>query len=233
MTPPPAAVSSLFRRRRWLRRLLFALLLAGAVYLARAPLLRGTASLLIVEDPVREVDALVLLNGDRLWERAAALYHAGAAKRLMLFHDAPGRLERLGVLPDPDEEIRREREKYTIPETAVEVLKIEKHGDWNRARRLRDWLNEHSEAQVFILCDRFSSRRAHCLYTRELGGLSERVHWQALPDRRYDETSWQRNKVGVLQLFDSYLSWGHVWLYGDALGDQQEWDPDAYQNKLR
>ena len=67
---------------------------------------------------------------------------------------------------------------------------------------------------------------------RELGGLSARVHWRALPDRRYDETNWYHSKAGVLAVYDSYLSLAHVWVYGDALGDRQEWDPDTYQNNL-
>jgi hypothetical protein len=82
------------------------------------------------------------------------------------------------------------------------------------------------------LCDRFSSRRTRCLFERELGGLSPRVHWRALPDRRYDERNWQQSRTGVVSLFDSYLNWGHVWLYGDTLGDREEWDPDQYQNNL-
>ncbi len=85
---------------------------------------------------------------------------------------------------------------------------------------------------MVVLCDRFSSRRTRCLFERELGGLSARVRWRALPDRRYDETNWYHHKVGVLSLFDSYLSLGHVWLYGDALGEREEWNPDAYQNNL-
>ena len=50
------------RRRRWLRRLLFVLILAGAAYFARQPLLRGLAGFLVVEDPVREADAACCLT---------------------------------------------------------------------------------------------------------------------------------------------------------------------------
>lgn len=218
-------------RRRWLRRLLFVLILAGALYLARGPLLRGLAGFLVVDDCTGDADTVLLLDGDRLYERAALQYRGGA-KRLLLIEGPPGRLARMGILPDPVELARRELAKYEVPESAVDVLKIEKGGDWNRAKRLRDWLNEHPEAQVCVLCDRFSSRRTRCLFDRELGGLSVRVHWRALPARSYDETNWYRGKIGTLALFDSYLSWGHVWLYGDALGERQEWDPDAYQNNL-
>ena len=59
------------------------------------------------------------------------------------------------------------------------------------------------------------------------------MRWQALADRRYDETNWYRQRAGAIDLFDSYLGWGHVKVYGDALGDRDEWDPDAYRNSLR
>jgi hypothetical protein len=234
MTPPAPTVLPPSRRRRWIRRLVFALILIGAVYLARAPLLRGVAGFLVVEDAAQneEVEALVLLNGDRLYERAADLYQAGAAKRLLLFQEPPNRLVRMGILPDGVELGRRELLKGDVPENTVEVMAMDKRGDWNRARRLRDWLNEHPEAQVLMLCDRFSSRRTRYLFEHELGGLSSRVHWRALADRRYDESNWC-NKTGSLSVFNGYLSLGHVRLYGDALGDREEWDPDVYQNNLR
>jgi hypothetical protein len=220
------------RRRRWIRRLLFALVFAGAVYLARAPLLRGMAHFLVVEDPMQEVDALVLLNGDRLYEQTALLYRNDMAKHVLLIQGPPSRLERMKILPDPVALARRELAKHDVPEIVVEVLPMEKNGDSNRARRLRDWLNEHPEARVCILCDRFSNRRTRCLFERELGGLSARVHWRALPDRLYDETNWYRNKAGVLGIFDGYLNWAHVELYDDASGDWEEWDPEVYQNNL-
>jgi hypothetical protein len=219
-------------RRRWLRRLLFVLILAGAAYLARGPLLRGVASFLIVEDSRPEVEALVPLGGDHLYAQTAILYHNDVSKHVLLIEGPPGRLERMEIMPDPVVVARRELAKNEVPQSAVEVLQTEKSGDWNRARGLREWLNEHPEAHVCILCDRFSSRRTRCLFARELGGLSARVHWRALADRRYDERNWYQNRAGVLALFDSYLSLAHVWLYGDALGDREEWDPDTYQNNL-
>ena len=221
------------RRRRWLRRLLFVLILAGAAYFARQPLLRGLAGFLVVEDPVREADAVLLLDGDRGPERAAELYHAGAVKRVLLLREPPRRLERFDALPNLTELYRAELERYGVPATAVEVLETEKRGDWNNARRLCDWLNEHPESQVIVQCARFASRRTRCLFERELGGLSGQVRWRALADRRYDETDWYRHRAGAIDLFDSYLGWGHVKVYGDALGDRDEWDPDAYRNSLR
>jgi hypothetical protein len=221
------------QRRRWLRRLLFALGLAGAIYLGRESLLRGVARVLVVEDPVQQVDAVVLFDGDHLYEQAALLYRDGLARRILLIEGSPSRLVRMEILPNPAALAQGELAKMAVPANALEILKMDKSGDWNYARRLRDWLNEHPGAHVCLLCDRFSSRRTHCLFTQVLGELSARVHWRALPDRRYDEQNWQRDKVGILGLFDGYLSWGHVWWYGDAQGDQEEWNPDTYQNNLR
>ncbi len=219
-------------RRRWLRRLLFALILVGAVYLARGPLLHGAARLLIVEDPPQEVDALVLLDGDHLYETTALLYRNDVSKHVLLIQVPPTRLERMGIMPDPITVARRELTNGGVPESAVEVLATDKPGDWNRARRLRDWLNEHPDARVCVLCDRFNSRRTRYVFDHELGALSARVHWRPLTDRRYDERNWYQSKLGAVAFFDSYLSLAHVWVYGDAVGDREEWDPDQYQNNL-
>ena len=76
-------------RRRWLRRLLFVLILAGAVYLARAPLLCGVARFLVVEDSKQEVEALVPFDGDHLYEQAALLIHNDVSKHVLLIQ-GPG-----------------------------------------------------------------------------------------------------------------------------------------------
>jgi hypothetical protein len=220
-------------RRRWVRRLLFVLILAGAVYLARGPLLRGLASFLIVEDSGQEVDALVPLDGDHLYETTGLLVRNDVSRRVLLLQTPPDRLERMGVMPDPITVARRELASDNVPESAVEVIRAAKGGDWNRARALRDWLKEHPDARVCVLCDRFASRRTRYVFDQKLGGAAAQVQWRALPDRRYDERNWYDSKVGVLALFDSYLSLTQVWLYGDALGDRDEWDPDKYQSDLR
>ena len=103
------------------------------------------ARFLVVEDPSQEVTALLPLDGDHLYAQTALLYHNDVAKRILLIEGPPGRLERMEILPHPVTLARRELAKDEVPERAVEVLKIEKSGEWNRARRLRDWLNEHPD----------------------------------------------------------------------------------------
>ncbi len=136
LTPPtPTGLAQVprTRYRRWLRRLVFALVLAGVVYLARAPLLRAVASFLVIDDPVQQVDALVPLDGDQVYEQTALLYHDGT-KQILLLEGPPNRLVRMEIMPDPVARARREFTACDVPEGAVAVLTVEKCGDWSRAR---------------------------------------------------------------------------------------------------
>src|SRR5690349_1016245 len=86
--PAPAPPTRPRRRRRWL--LAVGLLLA--LLLGRAPLLRGLAGLLIIEEPDRGAAALVLMDRNLDPERVAEQVRASAGAPVLRVGRAPGRL---------------------------------------------------------------------------------------------------------------------------------------------
>jgi hypothetical protein len=62
-----------------------------------------------------------------------------------------------------------------------------------------------------------------------IGDQSEhRISWFPLRDRRYDETNWWQRKEGVLDVFNSYVSLGYVWLNGEQPSTWREWDAEEW-----
>jgi hypothetical protein len=207
----PAAVC---RRRRGWRWLVAGALVLG-VFLARGPLLRGLAGLLIAEGPDRAVAGVVPVRGDRMHDAAAARVRDGATE-VLLIERVPLRHEALGVIPVRTEIDRRALEARGAPAPAIRVLSEQTLDDWDGARVLRDWLRDRPEAHVAVLCDRFGSRRQRIILDRVLGPDAARVHVVALPDRRYDETNWWRSKDGVAGWWEGLVTLGYVWLAGEG-----------------
>ena len=222
--------------RRWRRRVLRgAILLAvlACLYLFRAPLLRSAASALVVDQPREATAALLLLDADRGPERAAESYREGRAGNVLLIEEWPGRTVKLGVLPPREDVLRRNLGAAGVPEGAVTVLKGQVKSDWDRARRLREWLAEHPGATVTVLCDRFGSGRLCRVFGATLGADAGRLRWWAPADRRFDEGDWWRHKEGFLRVFTAGVGLGYVWLAGEDREEWRPWEPDQYETSLR
>ncbi|HZY90123.1 MAG TPA: hypothetical protein VFE78_35205 [Gemmataceae bacterium] len=205
----------------------------ACLYLFRAPLLRSGALALVVDQPRKATTALLLLDADHGPTRAAECYREGRTRSVLLIEEWPGRVVRMGVLPPREDVLRRSLGAEGLPEEAVTVLAGRAGNDWDRARRLREWLAAHPGATVTVLCDRFGSRRLYRVFGTTLGAEAARLRWWAPADRRFDENDWWRHKEGFLQLFSAGAGLGYVWLVGEDREEWRAWDPDRYEKGLR
>ncbi len=216
-------------KRRRGRGLIVLVVVAFVTYLTRDTLLHAVASGLVVRDTSRKADFALILGGDRCYEEASRQYHAGTVRGILLIEFIPSRLVRIGVLPSDEELARRELSKHGVPETAIEIVRGQATSMWDAARHTEEWLNEHSGARLLILCPRFSARERRWIFSRVLGtGEAGDLTWHGLRDRRYDETTWWHRKEGVLDVFNSYVSLGYVWLNGEQPSTWHEWDAEEW-----
>jgi hypothetical protein len=233
--PEPAPLARARPARRWLRWLALFITVAALLYWFHAPLLRTCARGLIVDESPEGTDTVLLMhsvNGDRGFEEAARLYHAGAAERVLVIDGPPSRTARLGITLPFDVIARRELADRAVPSEAVVVLRAQTWDDWGKARTLAAWMGDHPDAQLCGLSDKFASRQLALVFARTLGeATAGRVRWRVLADRRYDETNWWRCKPGVLAFFGGYLCLGHAWWFGEPRR-LPEWDPDEYVSQL-
>ncbi len=136
------------------------------------------------------------------------------------------------MLPPRTQRERHFLETHAVPATVIQILPGETRNDWDRARILLDWMREHPEEHVALLCNRFGSRRLRIILDRVLGSDARRVHLVALADRRYDETNWWRSKDGVVAFWDGFSHLGYVSLAGEGDGPGPSWDADAWERSL-
>ena len=228
------SASSEQRTRRWWRRGLLAVLVLGTcLYLFRAPVLQSVAAYLVVDER-GPADDVLILDGDGRYDRAANLYQSGSATRILLAESCPKRLERMGLGPSSITLNQRELTARGVPQDAIVVIPGQSRTDWDRARGLREWLQQRPAVGIVVLCDRFGGRRLRYIFDEILGSeYAGRVRVSALPERRFGENDWWKNRQAIVYLFDSYVKLAYDRLSGEDSEEWREWDPQEYSKKLR
>jgi hypothetical protein len=224
------------RRWRWLLRFcLPALLAVICLYVFRAPLLQSAGGFLVINEPFPAPDYVLLLDGDRRFDRAAELFHAGTVAEVLVIEARPNRLERQGLVPTRVEDAQRELRARKVPPGSFHVILGQAFTDWDRARCLSGWLGQHPDANLVVLCDALGSRRLRHIFHRVLGSeKSRQVHLQPLAHPWLEGVNWWQYRDGLVAVGTAYLRLGFVWLCAEGAQDAwREWDPEEYERALR
>lgn len=215
---------------RWLRRLLPLAPILACLYVFRGPLLKAVASFLIVNQPTEGNTLLIFDERGTLYDEAGRLYRSGGVFRVLFYQLQPRRSEQVGAVLPGNITSRRELAQRGVPEKNMSVLAAQGRRTWDKAAALADWLREHPQEKLVLLCDRFESRGIRNVLDRSLAGPdADRVHLQAAADPRYDETNWWRRKEGTIDLFNGYIRLGYVWVNGDGGEVRPDLAPDDYE----
>lgn len=222
------------RRRRWRQwALLVLVLLAATGFVFRGPLLRAPAEFLIVDEPLRPANYVLVLNGDDALGEAARLYRGGLAERVLLVDGRHRRLERLGILPTSVEIARRELTAMGVAPERIEVFDWQELQGWDYLRQLTRWLDARPDGHVTALVHQFGARDLQYRLRAVLPRAAwERIHLRTLPHRWYDESNWWRRKEGALSLYHEYLRLGYDALHGEDSEPWRDWDPAMYRAAL-
>jgi hypothetical protein len=87
---------------------------------------------------------------------------------------------------------------------------------------------------VLVLCDRFAGRDLRFVVSQVTQpGEAQRVAFRSLPNHRYDETNWWRNRAGVRALAGAAFDLAYDALHGEDAPPVNEFDPDQYERELR
>lgn len=214
MADPSAAKPDPGRpRSRWKRRLACLAVAACLAAFFRGAILRSVAEFLVVDEPRSVAQAVLIVGGESQFDTAAQLHESGA-KVVFLRRSNPGRLERMGILRSTEETTRRELLARGVPESDFSPLSDEPVESGRVGASLSDWLREHPNCQIDVLCDRFLTRTWHLLLRRSADpALVSRIHLVALPHRSFDESNWWHSKPGQRAILNGYLRLGFTWWY--------------------
>ena len=223
----PTLVGGSRRRRYVWMGCLVAGILAAVLH---APILENMASVLVADAAELSPDAVLILGGDRSYDKAAALM-SGDVQYVLLPKSRPGRLERLGIYQPWETIGRRELTARAAPDDKILTINGEARNGWHRARLIDDWLRSHPETTVIVLADRFGSAAQRYVFDHEIAPAQRgRITFAALYDRRYDETNWWRSKTGIKAFVRSSFGLIYTRVRGEEPDWVVDWDPDRYED---
>jgi len=197
------------RLRRFFAGLAIAVVLAGMVWLARAPLLTRIAEWWVVSDDLAHADAVVVLGGDLEIRpfAAAAVYKAGLAGTVLVSNVPRGRAERLGFIPSHTELNRDILLKLGVPAGAIVTFGKDNSSTFEEAKAVRDWALQAHAKSVIVPTELFAARRTRWIFERELdpNGLTVIVHAFRPPE--YGLAGWWRTRYGLVDFNNEVLKY--------------------------
>jgi hypothetical protein len=157
---------------------LIVIAIGGAMWLARAPLLQGAASLWIVSDPLEPADVVAIFGGglDVRPFAAAKYFHEGLVKKILISNVRPGPAERIGAVMSHVEVTRHVLLKLNVPEAAIDVFGVG---------------NTNTRDEATSLAVRWIVRHA-------FAGTDTNVQIQALDSTDFNRRDWWGFEAGVV-----------------------------------
>ena len=218
-------------RRRRIFLLIFAVALVAVVF--HGVLLRGVGSWLVVDDDSSssfddDLDvALMVVSGDQAPKVAGRLRLSDESLRCLLYSGRPYRTEQLGVTPSGSAIGEQELIKEGFGDDQITIL--DGGAGLSRWDHVQQWMNDHPKTALVLLCDEFSSRGVRFQAGRWLSrSVLARIRFHPIPDRRYSEADWWKNRLGIRHVSACYLSLVFAALNSDRPESLYR-NPDEYE----
>lgn len=199
------------RRRPLLTALLALLALVAMVAVAHRPLLRAAGHALVVDEPPRPADAIVVVAGGTPSReaRAAALFQAGGAPLVLVSRQAvPGRVRTLiemGIRPlEFQGEAVLVLEKLGVPRSAIVTLDQPVEITETELRQVVAAAKARGWRRVTLVTSAFHTRRVRLIWRREGAGAVE-AGVVATPDECSSGDGWWRRRRCSEAVLHEYL----------------------------
>lgn len=209
---------SRFRRVLNWRRLAVAFLFLVVLWL----LSWGAAKWLVVQEPLVQADAIVILSGSSTYferaQTAARLFNEGKSRKIILTND-----NRQGGWSSAEqrnpffyERTRAELVRLGVPQSSIEVIFQPVHSTYDEAARLREYVNVHPMSSLLVVTSPYHTRRALGTFQRAFSGTTTRIGIVHPPIgiQSPDAKKWWSRPRGWQMVPYEYLKLAYYWVRG-------------------
>lgn len=205
------------RKKRGVKIVLIAIIIVAAWIIA-APYL---ATYLIVEKPLANADAIIVLSGSAVYQertrKAAELYKQGIAPLIFVTNDAAraGWSEADHANPPFVDLERRELIANGVPPDAIKLLDGEVLGTNQEANVLAAEIDARPLRSVLIVTSAYHSRRALWIFNKTLAGKGVDVGIEHAPtgDRTPTPGTWWLKPRGWPMVAGEYVKFVGYWMF--------------------
>jgi uncharacterized SAM-binding protein YcdF (DUF218 family) len=189
---------------------LFAVVTALGIsaWLGREPLLRWTADLWIVSDPLGPADAVAVFGGglgDRPFA-AAAFYREGLVKKVLVSNVHVGPAEKLGVTRSQTAATNEILVKLGVPASDIEAFGDDLGNTHQEVLALRAWAERNGARTIIVPTEIFSARRVRWMLRRAFGDAVA-ISVPALDPGEYQEDDWWKHEAGLIAFQNEVLKY--------------------------
>ncbi len=126
--------------------------------------------------------------------------------KLLLADKLPPRVVQIGATQSDAERRKQLSRQAGVAEHRIEIIVGRSMRAIRPVQSASQWLTDHPDRRVQILCSEFSTFGLRRMIDRNLAAeLSQRISIQPLPDRRYSVKNWWRSRLGQRDVFQAYL----------------------------
>jgi uncharacterized SAM-binding protein YcdF (DUF218 family) len=189
------------RRSRWSRQrggilgslagLLLIIVLCGAIYLARRPLMRFAGESWVVEDPLEHADAILVLSDDNFFADRATRASELFRQKLAPFIVASGR--RLRPSAGIAELMEHDLVERGVPREAVIRFPQDADNTREEAIALAALVTEHHWHSVIVVTSNYHTRRARYIF-KHIFPESIDARVASARDGDFDADHWWENR---------------------------------------
>lgn len=197
------------RRRRLPLVLATLIVVVMFAWAARTPILRESAALWTVSDPLGPADAIAVLGGgvDLRPFLAADLYKKGLANKILVANVKLSPIEKLGIVP-PHADLNREvLLKLGVPEEALIGFGSDVSSTFEESRALAVWAKDTGAHTIIVPTELFPSRRQRWILNRELGPVGAHVIIDAHKPLEYDVDDWWQHEEGLIDFQNEVIKY--------------------------
>ena len=197
------------RRRRLPLVLATLIVVVMFAWAARTPILRESAALWTVSDPLEPADAIAVLGGgvDLRPFLAADLYKKGLANKILVANVKLSPIEKLGIVP-PHADLNREvLLKLGVPEEAIIGFGSDVSSTFEESRALAVWAKDTGAHTIIVPTELFPSRRQRWILNHELGPVGAHVIIDAHKPLEYDVDDWWQHEEGLIDFQNEVIKY--------------------------
>lgn len=188
--------------------LLFLVLLLGAIYLARHPLLRFIGDSLVVEDPLEKSDAIIILSDDNFYAdratRAAELFRQNLAPVVV----ASG--FRLRPNASIAELMTHDLMERGVPKQNILSFPQDADNTREEAESLKKLAQSKNWKSVIVVTSNYHTRRARYIFRKVLADTIT-IRIASARDGDYDPDHWYEHRKSIKRFAHEVTGFSLAW----------------------